>query len=518
MSVSRSRSRRGRGARLLAPLLLAALAGCSLAPREPVRLTVLATADFHGALESSHQEPESGRLLGGAPELAATIARERARNAEGTVLVDAGDILHGTALSNLTEGRTSIDFYNLLTPDASVAGNHEFDWGVEALRRRMEEASFPILLANVQERATGEAPDWARSHRIVERRGVRIALVGVTTESLPEETLAQHVADYRFTDPIAAARAVIDELVPSRADLAVVVCHCGLSDGDIFGTEIKELAAALPQAAAIVAGHTHERHALRISGVPVIQPGAAGRYLGRVDLLVDRRSKRVTSAEAEIVPVYADAVEPDPEAVRRLAGYRAEVESILAEEIGTAAVTLDQDPDEECRLGNLLTDTIRERFGVDMAFQNALGVRAPIAAGTVRFSDVYRALPFDNTVVLMELSGAQIERMLSEADAASRTLYASGLRYALDPSRPPGERVRVVTELQNDRTYRVAVNNYMAQGGENLSSLEAVEGTDTGVLLRDVLADHIRNRARSGEAVSAEIDGRIAVRSREIGE
>lgn len=512
--VWRSRSvalLRGSGVRLLAPLALA-VAGCSLASPEPVRLTVLATADFHGALESSFREPESGRPLGGAAALAATVARERARNPEGTVLVDAGDTLHGTALSNLTEGRTSIDFFNLLAMDASVVGNHELDWGVETLRRRMGEARFPLLIANVEEAATGVPPAWARAYEIVERRGVRIALIGVTTESLPAEALAHHVEGLRFTDPVAAARAVLDELLPARADLAVVVCHCGLSEADVFGTELKELAAALPEAAVLVGGHTHEVEALRLSGVPTVQPGVGGRYLGRVDLRYDPRRKTVTGAETEMLPVDAEAVPPDPEAARRLEGYRAEVRSILDEEIGTAAVTLGQDADEECRLGNLLTDAVRARFGVDMAFQNALGVRAPIEAGTVRFGDVYRALPFDNTVVVMELTPAQIERMLGEAVEAGRLLYVSGLRYVVDLSLPMEERVRLVTKLQNERTYRIAVNNYMAQGGDNLASLETIEGADTGVLLRDVLADHFRDRAREGEAVTAEIDGRIEIR------
>lgn len=501
--------------RLLA-LLALALAGCSLASREPVRLTVLATADFHGALESSFEDPESGRRLGGGAVLAATVARERARNPEGTVLVDAGDILHGTALSNLTEGRTSIDFFNLLAMDASVVGNHELDWGVDTLRQRMSEARFPLLIANVEEAATGEPPAWARPYRIVERRGVRIALVGVTTESLPEESLARHVRGLRFTDPVAAARAVLDELLPARADLAVVLCHCGLSEADVFGTELEELARylaeALPEAAVLVGGHTHEVEALRLSGVPTIQAGVGGRHLGRVDLRWDPRARTVTGAEVAVVPVDADAVPPDPEALRRLEGYRAEVDSVLAEEIGTAAVTLGRDADEECRLGNLLTDAVRERFVVDMVFQNALGVRAPIEAGPVRFGDVYQAMPFDNTVVLMDLTAAQIERMLTEAVEAGRLLYVSGLRYVVDLSRPLPESVRLVTKLQHERTYRIAVNNYMAQGGDNLASLESIEGSDTGVLLRDVLADHFRDRARAGEAVTAEIDGRIEIR------
>lgn len=493
-------------------LVLQAAAGCSLPHRGPVQLSILATSDFHGALESDVKDPATGRVLGGAAALAATIERERQRNPAGTLLLDAGDIIQGSAISNLTRGRTSIDFFNTLGFDAAVIGNHEFDWGVETLGERIAQARFPFLLANVEEKSTGRAPSWARAYQIVERQGIRIAVIGLATETLAQETLPRNVEAYRFTDPVATAERLVGELVPARADLAVLVCHYGLSKGDIFGTELKETAARVGSAAAIVGGHTHEQHAERLAGVPMVQPGRGGQHLGRIDLVFDPATRRVSEQQVELVPVFADAVTPDPEMVRRLAGYRAEVDTVLAEEIGTAGVELDHDPNREGRLGNLLTDVVRTTLGVDIALQNALGVRAPIAAGTIRYGDVYKALPFDNTVVLLPMTGAQIARLFAESDAENRLIFASGLRYAKDLSRPAGQRIEIVTDLDPERTYRVAINNYMAQGGAGFTSLAGLASTDTGVVLRDMLADWIRGQTGKGSPVRAEIDGRILIK------
>ena len=501
--------------RLLALLLALQAVACSTPRRAPVQLSILGTGDFHGALdESTTKDPESGRVLGGGAVLASTIRQERQRNPEGTLLLDAGDIIQGSAVTNLTKGRTSIDFFNTLEVDAAALGNHEFDWGIENLNERLRQARFPLLAANVVEKATGRAPAWAKPYQIVERQGVRIAIIGLATKMTAGETIPKNVEAYEFQDPVPVAKRLAAELVPARADLAVLVCHFGLSEGDAYGTELKEIAAArIPGVAAAVAGHTHEMHAEVLDGLPIVQTGRSGMFLGRIDFTFDPAARQVSNPQVRLVPVYADAVTPDPVVVRKVEDYRAEVDSVLGQEVGQVAVTLDHDANRECRIGNLLMDVIRDTYKVEIALQNALGVRAPIPAGKVTYGDVYKALPFDNTVVLVSMTGDQIARLLKESDVESRLLYVSGLRFVKDGSRPPGERIQIVTDLDPRRTYKVAVNNYMAQGGAGMTSLlEARDVSDTGVLLRDVLADHIRRQTQAGVPVTAEIDGRIQIK------
>jgi 2',3'-cyclic-nucleotide 2'-phosphodiesterase/3'-nucleotidase len=508
-----------RPARLLVLLLalqaLLMAGGCSTPRRGPVSLSILSTGDFHGALdESTNKDQESGRILGGGAVLASTVRQERQRNPDGTLLLDAGDIVQGSAVSNLTKGRASVDFFNTLGVDAAALGNHEFDWGVGNLGERMKEARFPFLAANIVEKATGKAPEWAKPYAIVERQGVRIALIGLATKTTAAETIPKNVEAYEFQDPVPVAKRLAAELVPSKADLAVLVCHFGVSEEDAYGTELKEIAAAhIPGIAAAVGGHTHEVHAEMLDGLPILQAGRSGMYLGRLDFVFDPASRSVSEPKVSLVPVFADAVTPDPAVAAKVEGYHSEVDSILGRPIGEVAVDLDQDPNRECRMGNLLMDVIRDTYKVEVALQNALGVRGGIAAGKVTYGDVYKALPFDNTVVLLSMTGAQIARLLKESDVESRLLYVSGVRFRKDESRPPGERIEIVSDLDPQRTYRVAVNNYMAQGGAGMASLLEIQGAeDTGVLLRDVLADYIQKQSQAGVPVKAEIDGRIEVK------
>lgn len=426
--------------------------------------------------------------------------------------------MQGSALSNLTRGRPVIDLLNLLGVDAAAMGNHAFDWGVENLVERHRQASFPILVANLVDKKTNRAPDWARPFHVLERRSVRVAVVGLITQTTPQETIPKNVESYRFEDPVSTAARLVGELVPGKADVVVLLCHYGLSEGDRFGTELKETAAVLEEfqdRVVIFAGHTHERYAEKLQGVVMAQPGSHGRHLGKIDLVFDPAAGRIVNSEASLLPVVADEVAANPRVGEILERYQKQVEQIMAEDLGEAGVELDRDPIGECRIGNLLTDVIREEHGVDFAFQNSLGVRAAIAGGKVRYEDVYKALPFDNTVVLMSLKGSEVEEMLAQADANNRILYTSGLRYALDYSRPAGERVKVLSDLDPDRTYRVAVNNYMAQGGIGLSRLAEIGGgTDTGDVLRDILARWFRRESGAGRAVRAKLNGRIVITGR----
>jgi 2',3'-cyclic-nucleotide 2'-phosphodiesterase/3'-nucleotidase len=509
-----------RPAGLATGLLLAALAwvaGCRavleprLAPAEPVELTLLSINDLHGALEPVARDVQ-GRPLGGAAALAGLIAQERRANPQGTLLLDGGDFLEGSALSSLTEGRAVVDFLNHVGLDAAVVGNHEFDRGIDRLRARIRQASFPVLLANVVEKATGRAPPWATPYEVVERRGLRIAVIGLITRETPLVTLPDNVETLDFPDPAEVANRLIAELVPARADVVVLLCHIGgwqdAATGAIAG-EIADLAAAVRGADAIVAGHTHELIAGEIGGVPVVEALDDGSHLGRIRLHVDPATREVVGSEVRVLPVYAGVAPLDRRAAALVARHRREMAAALDEVVGEAAVELTAQY-RECGMGNLVVDVVRERTGADLAFQNPGGVRASLAAGPIRYRDVFDVIPFDNTIVLVELTGAEVLTLLEQATDFAVFLHVSGLRYRIDGSRPPGSRVTVVPPLDAARTYRVAVNSFMAQGGDRLPLLAGrPEARDTGVLLRDALVDWIRKEDRAGRKIRAGVEGRV---------
>lgn len=491
-------------------LFLAAAAGAgSPLETDSVSLTVLATTDLHGALQPSGRDQQKG----GAVALASYIARERAANPQGTLLLDAGDSFHGTAIANATEGRAMIDFMSQVGYDAAAVGNHEFNFGVAVLRQRMAQASFPFLSANVVERSTGAAPVWSLPYTVFERQGVRIAVVGLLTVTTPETTLRQNVADFDFVDQAPVVKRLLAELVPARADLVILLAHLDLflhPDTGAPGGELAELAEQAKGVAAIVGGHSHLSFRGEIAGIPVIEPAARGQQLGRIDLVYDRRARRISSSATRLIDVVADALPPEPAAAALVARYEEESAATLKAVLGQAAAELGRDPEHESTMGNLLTDVVRETIGADVVFQNPLGVRGGLVAGAITFEDLYRVLPFDNTIVLVEMTGAEIRQLLEDATEKIAILYTSGLRYEADLRRPFGSRTTVTSPLEDARKYKVAINNFLAQGGEGLMILaNRPEARDTGLLLRDALADWIRARTAEGKPISAALDGRI---------
>lgn len=174
----------------LAPITLLALmvAACATTAgtrAERPRLRVLMTNDFHGRLLPERPAWADGAEVGGAAVLAAYFAAERASFDGPAVLLDGGDIMQGTPISNLTEGRSTIEYYNAVGYDAAAIGNHEFDWMIPVLRERIDQAAFAWLSANVFVAGTDTAPSWVQATTMVDAGGVTVGIIGLTTESTP---------------------------------------------------------------------------------------------------------------------------------------------------------------------------------------------------------------------------------------------------------------------------------------------------------------------------------------------
>lgn len=488
-------------------LALTLFAGCS-GPRM-VQLTILSTNDIHGGLEQVSKDRGSDRPIGGAAWLAAAIETERAKNPDGTILLDGGDIYQGTALSNLTEGRATIHALNAMDYDAAALGNHEFDWGIPIMVDRIEQAEFPMLAANVFLKETGDRPAWATPYTVVERQGVKIAILGLITPNTPSVTMPDNVAHLDFADPVAIANHWIPILVPDLADAVVLLCHIGgfQRDGEISG-HMLDLARGAEGEIAVVGGHTHQRVAGVVDDTVLLEAGSSMRWLGRADLTFDRETRTVTQARAEVLTVFADG-DPDQEVAGIVASYRDEVAPQLERVIGRATTEL-WARRQECPMGSLIADIMKDEAGTDFAFQNPGGVRSSIPEGEIRYQDVYAVMPFDNTIVTLELTGAEVMQLLEESVGDGSFLHVGGLRYTSDYSRPRGARIVALTTAEDEpidpgTTYSVAVNNFMAQGGDSLPTVTNREGAkETGVLVRDAMVRWIE----AAGSVSAEVDGR----------
>lgn len=485
-------------------------------------IRVLETTDFHGGILPGARDRRTQRPLGSSPVLAAWIAKLRAENPEGTVLLDGGDVYQGTMISNLQFGRPVIEQMNALGYAAMAIGNHEFDWSADTLEARVHEMDFAALGANMRERKTGRMPKWARSDTVVVRRGVRVGILGLCYRHTPAVTLAAHVAHLEFLDDSTVAAALAPR-VRARSDLVVGVGHVPcVSDSSrrALQGDLHRLARGVRGVDAWFGGHSHNPVVDHVGKVPVAIAGSHGQYVAVCDLVVDPARDSVLESRVRLQETWADSIPPDPDMAARVARWNESVAPIAAQPLGTAARRLTRYRSGESSLGNFVTDAIRAASGADIAMQNSGGLRADLPEGPVTRGTIYEVMPFDNRVFLLGLTGAEVKRAVEQALRSQRITQVSGIRYAFDLGRPALDRVVEITTgdgtpLEMDRVYRVAVNDFMATGGDEYDVLTGGrDRKETDLLVREVLEDHVRRLTTAGQAVDSRVEGRI----RRVGE
>jgi len=480
-------------------------------------LRVMSTSDFHGNVFPG-MDRRTGREWGGTLALAALVEALRAGNPEGSVLLDGGDCFQGTMISNLQFGRPVVEQMNALRYTATAIGNHEFDWGVDTLRARVAEMHFAALGANMLEKKSGRMPRWVRGDTLVTRRGVRVGVVGLCYRNTPTVTLAEHVAPYRFDgDSAAVAQAVPRLRGKDLAEVVVAVGHVPAESGrdrKTRGGDLVRLAQGVHGVDAWFGGHSHNLIDDEVDGIPLLIPGSFGRAVAVCDMVVDPVADRVVERRARLEIAYVDERPADPAWVARVERWNADVAPIAETRLGRVARRLDRSG-PETTIGNLITDAMRAASGVDIALQNSGGMRADLDSGVVTRGEIYAVMPFDNTIVVEELTGAEVKRALDEAMVRGRVTQVSGIRYTFDPDRPEMQRVIEVTDangapLEDGRVYRVACNNFMATGGDDYATLARGRNlTDTNALIRDAIEAYVKKASANGGALDVREDGRI---------
>lgn len=476
------------------------------------RLRVLTTNDFHGNLRPTSPPWAEGRPVGGASVLAAYFARAREETDAPTILLDGGDVMSGTLLSNLSYGRNTVEFYNHVGYVAAAIGNHELDWGADTLAARVRDAEFAWLGANIRVAGTDTLPSWSRATHVVALPGcaaaapacdsVRVGLIGITTTSTPETVLPTHAAPFEFLDEAAEIDRWVPRLRAEGVDFVIVVAHEGAfcNDGPtpFCAGEIIEIAGRLRHRPdLIVSGHTHRVVATRANGIPIVSSGEYGTRFSIVDLVrVSPDSVEVTFTGQPIA--WADAISPDPAVAALVDGFEAEAGELMQRVVFTLAEPLERGA-FEFPLGNLIVDAMRATLDTDLAIMNTGGIRTSLPAGDVTYEALYRVLPFGNRLVEMELSGAAVRAAVEHAlTGGSARGHFSGLRATYDPMAPAGSRLLELTlesgePIEDGETYTVAVNDFLAEGGDGYDML--LGATSVGysdILLVDAVVGYVR--------------------------
>ena len=461
-------------------------------------LRVLAISDLHGQLEPRVWDWSQGRQVGGVAAMKPWL--DSMANACGctSVRIDAGDEMQGTALSNATYGRGTIDAFNALSIDAAAIGNHEFDWSVDTLRARMREAKYPFLSANITTAGSTARPDWVTPWSLVTKNGVRIAVIGVTTTETPTSTAPRNVRGLTFGNEVEAIKRYLPA-ARAASDFVIVAAHAGAicDSGAGCHGEILDVARQLDSGSVdlIVAGHTHWRINQMVNGIPIVEAQSSGRSIGVVDFVRagGRRQVRV-----QLVTPYADQVKPDQTLTDALNRQQQAVRNLTERVVGRLKIPLKREGDE-FGLGRLIADAQRFAGRADVAIMNNGGIRADLPEGTVTWGNVYQVQPFQNRLLRLTVTGSVLLAALEHCVAGRDHLpdcHVSGVQVWYDAGKAPGKRI-TRTRLESGKSiddgarYTLVVSDFMATGGSGFGMLAAAPREDLDVVDVDALSRYI---------------------------
>ncbi len=529
-------------------LVAGSLVAGSLAAQAGVRyeLAVAATTDVHGRLRGWDyftNTADPSRTLAGAATIVDSLRRVHPGR---VVLVDGGDLLQGNPLTFVaakvspTPVHPVIAAMNTMQYDAAALGNHEFNYGVPLLRRAVGQAGFPFLAANVRNAAgrTFVSPFTIVTRRMPRGEVVRIGIVGGTT---PGSMVwdAEHLAAARVTvtDIVPAVRRAVEEVRRRKADVVVVLLHSGLDEPATYDTAATRLpsenvAARVPREIdgidLVVYGHSHrELVDSTINGALLMQPRNWATSVGIATLTMERARGqwRVVARRGQSVPVAGHAESPTVLAATATS-HRATVAWATAP-AGRTTVAWRSDSARvaDMPITDLVNEVMRRASGAQLSATAAFSLEAALDTGAITLAALSRLYPYENTLRVVKLSGAQLRAFLEHSARYYRSLdgngqapdggivdptipgfnfdMVSGADYTLDLRQPVGARVTALSvngrPVTAADTFTLALNNYRASGGGGYTMLAgAPVVSQRDVDIRQLLIDEVRRVAASG--------------------
>lgn len=510
------------------------------------QLVIVGTNDFHGYLRPWEGKFGGDHVVsGGAEWFAGHVRVLEKKFGDRLVLLDAGDIFQGTMESNLFKGESTMAYYNLLPYRAAAVGNHEFDYGpivknnpdrLSAIRARIQQAKFPFVQANIFLRGTNNLWREKNLHPsvIVQAGGYKVGIMGLTTITTPVKTIPQNVSPLEFRALLPAALAEAQTLRREGADLVLLTTHEG---GEKPGEPLYELLHALPKGTfdAVVSGHSHSEIHEFVNGVPVIQSKTRGVFFGRIDLFVDRTTRKVDasltkihdihpicgvwfrnmescdtklardlitagkSKEADFVPVRkviyeGEEVKADLPVRGALAPFFQKIDRISAEKLATAKRDFETFASGETEMGTLFTRAFHWKYPqAKVVYLNGGGIRRPFLKGDMKYSDLFEVHPFDNYVALVKITGKQLRSILEIGVSGAQKIpsvygvraeYRAGDRPEYwrdlngDGRKDFWERNRLVSltwdngkPVKDTEEFWVATIDFLVNGGDNQDSV-----------------------------------------------
>ncbi|CAN5495848.1 bifunctional metallophosphatase/5'-nucleotidase [soil metagenome] len=473
----------------------------------PITITFLHCNDTH-----AHLEPTiiKGKPYGGFARQYTLI--ERLRKSEPNVLLlHAGDAFQGTLYFNVYQGLADLSYFNLAGFQAQCLGNHEFDNGPAGLAQYAHGATFPLLAANIDVSGEPLLKDYIKPYAILTVGGEKVGVVGSVT---PDATnISSPGPTVKFLPNVPAIQSAIDALTKQGIDKIVLLSHNGYEEEQAIAKQLHGLDL-------LIGGHSHTplgtpalpgwpeakgpypTYVTDPDGrkVPVVQAWEWGKVLGRTTISFDDKGE-ATKVDAEAIPVD-ESIPEDPTVAKLIANYNAPIATLMNAPVGAVMEDITREPNVqgESFMGNLVADALLEsgaKAGAEIAFTNQGGLRAELLKGPVTYGQAIAVQPFNNTIEILDLKGSEIVSALNDGLAKIGKLYPSkGFSYTVADKKA----VDVTFQgkpLDPGRLYKVAVVNFIANGGDFHDTLKNAKGTriDTGFLDIDAFIAYLKAHA-----------------------
>lgn len=502
------------------------------------KFTVLHTNDHHGRFWPNEHD-EYG--LAAQKTMMDQIRYEVQAHGGATLILSGGDINTGVPESDLQDAEPDFRGMNLIGYDAMAIGNHEFDNPLSVLRQQQKWAKFPLLSANIYQKSTGKR--LFQPYALFNRMGLKIAVIGLTTDDTAKIGNPEHFTDILFHKPASEAKAVVEELrAKEKPDVIIAATHMGHYDNGQHGSNAPgdvEMARELPAGYLdmIVGGHSQDpvcmakenvKQADYVPGTPctpdrqngtwIVQAHEWGKYIGRADFTF--LNGKLTLEHYELVPINlkhkitnADGssswVNYTPEIVKNsamqklLTPFQKKGEAQLGVKIGSVNGHLEGDRSKvrfvQTNMARLILEGQIDRTKADFAVMSGGGVRDSIEEGAITYKDVLKVQPFGNMLVYVDMKGSEVEKYLAvvankQVDSGA---YAQFARVSLVADGTGVSAVKINGQpLDAEKTYRMATLSFNATGGDGYPVIDKLPGyVNTGFVDAEVLKQYIASHS-----------------------
>ena len=474
---------------------------------ETVKITVIHTNDTHSRLKGTDAEIGFAKI--------ATLIKEAKEANPNTLVLDAGDTLHGMPIVNISKGENAIKVLEAAGYDYMTLGNHDFNYGKERLFELRDMSQVGMLSANIVD----ENGEYIFTPYVIEEvGGVKVGIYGLSTPDTVILTNPNNVVGLVFKDPIEVSKEIVEEL-EDKTDVIIALAHLGLDESSTLTS--KALAQEVEGIDLIIDGHSHsmlEAGQLE-NNTLIVQTKNYGQNLGYVDIEI--LEGEVTGITARLLAAADTAdVVPDPDLQKTIEDIEAANAEVFNEVIATTGVYLDGVREnvrtKETNLGNLSADAARAATGADIAFVNGGGIREDIPVGDITKGKIAAIFPFGNTIEVKKITGADLKAMLewsvSDYPAAKGAfLQVSGLEFSFDPAKEAGSKVVEILvggeAFDEAKEYTVAINDFMSTGGDGYSMLADYDVLAIYGTYEEIIIDYLATNGTAG----SEVSGRIKV-------